>query len=230
MSNTAKRFVVIGLGQFGSNVALRLVEQKCDVLAIDVNEERVQELSDRIPHAVVADATHEKVLHRLGVADYDVAIISCGDALETSILATAIIREIGVREIIVKANSKTHGRILERLGATRVIYPEEERAVQLANQLVHPDVLQEIALSPEYILLEINTPEPIAGKSIIDSAVRSKYGVSILAVRTNEILPDGSVQEKLLVTPEPSYIPKPQDKLIIVGRTENIKKFTEAKK
>ena len=172
----------------------------------------------------------EKVLHRLGVADYDVAIISCGDALETSILATAIIREIGVREIIVKANSKTHGRILERLGATRVIYPEEERAVQLANQLVHPDVLQEIALSPEYILLEINTPEPIAGKSIIDSAVRSKYGVSILAVRTNEILPDGSVQEKLLVTPEPSYIPKPQDKLIIVGRTENIKKFTEAKK
>ncbi len=229
MPTNTRHFIIIGLGEFGSSVALRLVEHRSDVLAIDVSEERVQDYSDRIPHCVVADATDERVLRRLGAEDYDVAIISCGDNLAASILSTTVMREIGVPEIIVKANNDMHGRILKRLGATKVVYPEHERGVELANSLVHPDILQEIALSPGFSLMQMNTPESIAGKSILESAVRSKFGVSILAIRTFESLPDGSTKEKLLVMPDPNYKPKPEDKLIIVGNTENVKKFSEGK-
>ncbi len=229
MVNKLKRFVIVGLGQFGSSVALRLVEERCEVLAIDRSEERVQMFSDRIPNAVVADATDEKVLRRLGVNDYDTSIISCGETLDASILATTVVRELGVPEIITKANNPTHGRILTRLGATKVIYPETERGKQLADSLVRPDVLQEIALSSEYTLAEVNTPDEFAGKSIIEANVRARYNVWILAIRTLQTLPDGTTREKLLVAPDPEYTLGAEDTLIIIGKTEHIKKFTREK-
>ena len=229
MPRKPKRFVVIGLGQFGASVALRLLDHRCEVLAVDSDPERVQELSDRIPHVVSADATDEKVLSRLGVSEYDVAIISCGQSLEVSILATTVVRELGVPEIIAKANNDIHGNILHRLGATRVIYPEKEHAIHLANSLAHPDILQQISLSPDYALLEIESPEALVGKTIVESAVRSRYGISILAIRTYITTTDGKTEEKLLVTPDPSYTIQSDDSILVVGKTESIKKFAGGK-
>ncbi|HQH12172.1 MAG TPA: TrkA family potassium uptake protein, partial [Candidatus Sumerlaeota bacterium] len=118
-----KRYIVIGVGQFGFSVARTLVELGCDVLAIDQDEGRVQEISDLIPHSVVANGTDEKAMRALGAQEYDTAIVTCGESLENSILATVILREIGVPEVIVKAVNPKHGDILKRIGATKVIYP-----------------------------------------------------------------------------------------------------------
>ncbi len=224
-----KRYVVIGVGQFGFSVARTLVDLKCEVLAIDYNEARIQEISDQIPHAVVASGIDEKVMRALGVQDYDVAIVTCGESLESSILATAILREMGIKDIIVKALSRTHGDILKRVGATQVVYPELEMGAQLARRLVNPDILQEIALSREYSIKELAIPAELVGKSILDGNIRAKYGLTILAIRTRRI-DEKSVQgEVLLLSPLPTYVLKEEDRVLLFGKNRDIENFRGGK-
>lgn len=220
-----KRYIVIGVGQFGFSVARTLVELGCDVLAIDQDEGRVQEISDLIPHSVVANGTDEKALRALGAQEYDTAIVTCGESLENSILATVILREIGVPEVIVKAVNPKHGDILKRIGATKVIYPEQEMGEQLANHLVNPDILQEIALSRVHSIKELSIPEELLGKSILEGNIRAKYGLTILAVRSQ----GAGGKEGLLLSPPPTYIFKEGDLLILFGKNEDIENFREGK-
>jgi len=224
-----KRYVVIGVGQFGFSVAKTLVDLGCDVLALDNKEARIQEISDQIPHAVAASGIDEKALRTLGVTDYDVAIVTCGESLESSILATAILREMGVKEIIVKAITRTHGDILKRVGATEVVYPELEMGAQLANRLFNPDILQEIALSREYSIKELTVPQELVGKSILEGNIRAKYGLTILAIRTHRTEENGQEHDVLLLSPQPSYVLKENDQVLLFGKNRDIENFRGGK-
>lgn len=223
-----KRYIVVGVGQFGFGVALTLVEAGADVLAIDINESRIQEISDQIPHSVVADGIDEKALRALGATEYDTAIVTCGENLESSILSTAILRELGVEELIVKALNRTHGDILKRVGATRVVYPEYEMGAQLARRLVNPDIMQEIALSSDYSVKELAIPDELIGNSILEGNIRAKYGLTILAIRTHQEK-EGEIEEKLILSPPPTYVLQENDKMILFGKNKDIENFREGK-
>jgi trk system potassium uptake protein TrkA len=222
-----KRFIVIGVGQFGFSVAKTLVDLGYDVLAIDRNEARIQEISDQVPHAVVADGEDEKTLRSLGAQEYDVAVVTCGENMESSILATAILREIGVNEIIVKGLNPTHGDILKRIGAAQVVYPESEMGAQLAHRLANPDILQELALSKDYSIKEIAIPVDLVGKSILEGDIRAKYGLTILAIRNYSEKKD-KTQENLLLSPAPQYIFQENDRLLLFGKNKDIENFRNA--
>jgi len=152
-----QQFAVIGLGTFGSNVAIELAHHGAQVLAIDTDEERINDISPHVAQAVIADATEEKALRDIGVMDCDVAIIAIGENMETSIMITLLLKEMGVKNIIVKSISALHSRIAAKIGADKVIFPEFEMAKKLAENLVSPNILEEIELSPEYNIIEMES-------------------------------------------------------------------------
>ena len=180
-----RSYVVIGLGRFGSETAISLTALGCDVLAMDVHSEIVQQVAQDVTHAVVADAQDKEVLKALGVKDFDCAIVAIGDDLAASVLATMNLKELGVPYIVCKAHDETHRRVLEKLGADRVVIPEKENAARLAKSLSSPNVLDYIELSEDYGIVEVPAPGVWQGKSLKELNVRAKLGVNILAVRRN---------------------------------------------
>lgn len=178
-----KSFVVIGLGRFGMQVAKRLCQQGCEVLAIDRSADLVQQLSDDVTQAVVADARDKDVLRSLDVMDFDCAVVAIGGNLADSVLATMNLKELGVPNIICKAHDETHRHVLEKLGADRVVIPEQENADRLAKSLSSVNVLDYIELSPDYGIIEVPVPAAWAEKSLIELNVRAKLGVNILSVK-----------------------------------------------
>ena len=178
-----KQFGVIGLGTFGSNVAKELFKRNFPVLAIDCKEETVNRISPFVTQAIVADATDDLGLKNAGIADCDTVIISMGEDIETSILATLIAKDLGVKNVIVKCTSMWHSKIAIKIGADKVIYPELEMAKKLAESMVSPNILEEIEFSKDYNLVEIIAPESLWGKTIKDSGIRHKYGINIIAIK-----------------------------------------------
>ena len=203
-----KSYVVIGLGRFGSEAAIELTAQGCDVLAMDVSAELVQQISANVTHAVVGDAQDKEVLRALGVRDFDCAIIAIGGNLAASVLATMNLKELGVPYIICKAHDDTHRRVLEKLGVDRVIIPEQENAQRLARSLNSHNVLDYIELSEEYGILEVPAPRSWVGKSLKELNVRAKLGVNIIAVKNGE---------KTNVSPSADYCIQPGDIMVVLG-------------
>ena len=177
-----KSYVVIGLGRFGSEVARQLYGMGCDVLAIDTSSEIVQQIANDVTHAVVADAKDKEVLRALGVSDFDCAVVAIGDGLAASVLTTMNLKELGIGHIVCKAHDETHRRVLEKLGADRVVIPEKEHAGRLARSLASHNVLDYIELSSDYGIIEVPAPKGWVGKSLKDLNVRAKLGVNIIAV------------------------------------------------
>ena len=177
-----KSYVVIGLGRFGSEVARQLYSMGCDVLAIDTSSEIVQQIANDVTHAVVADAKDKEVLRALGVSDFDCAVVAIGDGLAASVLTTMNLKELGIGHIVCKAHDETHRRVLEKLGADRVVIPEKEHAGRLARSLASHNVLDYIELSSDYGIIEVPAPKGWVGKSLKDLNVRAKLGVNIIAV------------------------------------------------
>ncbi|GJM78680.1 potassium transporter Trk [Paenibacillus sp. HMSSN-139] len=163
-----QQFVVIGLGRFGSSLALELMDLGYEVLGIDRNEELVEEMSDQLTHAVVADATDEEVLKSLGVRNFDCGIVAIGNDIQMSILAAILLKDLGIKTVVAKAISVLHGRALEKLGVDRVIYPERDMGIRVAHQLVTPNLLDYIELSKEYSIVEMNVPACLNQKSLGD--------------------------------------------------------------
>lgn len=208
-----KNFVVIGLGRFGSAVATELCRLGHQVLAVDTDGDLVQLLADEVTHAVTADARNAEVLEGLGIQDYDCAIVAVGNDVGTSALITLQLKELGVPRIICKAQSHVHLRLLEKLGADRVIFPEFESAVNLAQGLANSNILNFIELSPDYGLVEVDMPLSWAGKTIRELDVRVKYQVNIISVRRGQ---------DISVAPGADWVLAAGDRLFVVGRDENI--------
>ncbi len=178
-----RSYVVIGLGRFGSETARLLSEMGCEVLAMDVRSELVQQIANDVTQAVVADAQDKSVLKALGVQEMDCAVIAIGDDLAASVLATMNMKELGIPQVVCKAHDDTHRRVLEKLGADRVVIPEKEYAARLAQSLASTNILDYIELSPDYGIAEVPAPASWHGKTLRELNVRAKLGLNILAVR-----------------------------------------------
>lgn len=205
-----KSFVVIGLGRFGMQVAKKLSQQGCEVLALDRSSDLVQQLGEIVTQAVIADARDKEVLRSLGVKDFDCAVVAIGDSLSDSVLATLNLKELGVPYVICKAHDETHRNVLEKLGADRVVIPEQENADRLAKSLSSTNVLDYIALSSDYGIIEVPVPASWENKSLIELNVRAKLGVNILSVKRG-----GSIT----VSPSADYRMAKGDIMLVLGET-----------
>lgn len=209
-----RSYVVIGLGRFGTEAAKRLCQLGCEVLVIDQKSELVQQISDSVTQAVVGDARDKGVLRALGVSDFECAIVGIGDSLADSILATMNLKELGVPYVVCKAYDETHRQVLQKLGADMVVIPEHEQANRLARSLSNPNVLDYIALSEDFAIVEVPVPADWVGKSLKDLNVRAKLGVNIIAIKQG-----ASVN----VSPGADYTMQPDDVMVVLGDTKALK-------
>lgn len=180
-----KTYAVIGLGRFGTAVADRLYALGNEVLVVDESPEQVQKMESRVTYAVVADARDEAVLRSLGMRNYDCAIVAIGSDLAASVVITMNLKELGVPQVICKATDETQKRALEKIGADKVMIPEREAGVKLAQAVTSSSILDFIELSDQYGIAEVQLPEGWAGKSLRELNIRVKYGVNIIAIREN---------------------------------------------
>ena len=178
-----RSFAVIGLGRFGSAIATTLTELGHEVIGIDSDEERVERLSDFVTEAVQFDATDEKALRASGIQDVDIAIISIGERIDSSLLVVMLVKELGIPTILAKATTALHGRILERLGVSRVIFPERDMALRVAHSLVLPNILDYIELSRDFSIVELPAPPEFAGKTLRELALRTAFGLTLVAIK-----------------------------------------------
>lgn len=210
-------FAVIGLGSFGSNVARALYERGEEVLAIDRDPERIHEIRPFSSQALVADVRDREVLAQAGVSDADAAVVSVGQEMEASILATLYLRELGVKKIIAKALTLDHAKVLRRVGASEVVFPERDMAYRLADRLATPNVFERFAVSEGISAVELAAPAPLVGQTLREAALRVRYGVTAVAIRKqgNQVIaaPDGS--ERI----------EPGDVLVVIGPDEQVRAF-----
>ncbi|PLR75841.1 potassium transporter Trk [Bacillus sp. V3-13] len=212
----SKEFAVIGLGRFGGSICRALVEQGMEVMAIDSNEDRVNEFSMIASHAVVGDTTDESVLKSLGIRNFDHVIVAIGEDIQASILTTLILKELGVNNITVKAQNDYHEKVLRKIGADQVVHPERDMGRRIAHNIVSNNVLDYLELSDEHSIVEIVANNRIEGNSIIDLDIRAKYGINIVAIkRGNEII----------VSPQANEIIQNEDILIVIGADADINRF-----
>jgi trk system potassium uptake protein TrkA len=213
-----KSVVVIGLGLFGSSVARQLCALGAEVLAIDTNSELVQQLSGDVTTAAVADARDLEVLRALGAQECDCAVVAIGDDLAVSVLATMNLKELGIPRIICKAHDETHRKVLEKLGADKVVIPEREVAEKLARSMTSHNVLDFIELSSDYGIVEINTPKAWIGKSLKELDVRARLGVNIIAIERND---------KVSVSPRAEFELAKNDILVVLGDYDSLTMMQE---
>ena len=206
-------YAVIGLGRFGSAMALELMEAGCEVLAVDLDEEKVQRLADSVTDAVVADARDEQVLHSLGISNYDCGVVAIGSDVAASILITLLLKEAGVAKVVCKASDDIHKKALLKVGADRVVIPEKEMAGRVARGLANPNVMDYIELSNQFAIVERSVPESWVGKSLKELNVRSKYGISVIAFRRDR---------EMIVSPQPDAPIQQDDVLIVLGREDDL--------
>ena len=206
-------YAVIGLGRFGWSIAQELMAAGCEVLAIDLDEELVQRISDSVTDAVVADARDEAVLHSLGIRNYDCGVVAIGSDVAASILITLLLKEAGVAKVVCKASDEIHKKALLKVGADRVVIPEKEMAGRVARGLATPNVMDYIELSDQFAIVERSAPESWIGKSLKQLNVRSKYGLSIIAFRRGS---------EIIVSPNPDAPIEAEDVLIVLGREDDL--------
>ena len=209
-----KSYMVIGLGRFGSEVARRLCQLGCEVLAVDTNSDLVQAISNDVTHAAVADGRDKSVLRALGASEFDCGIVAIGDSLADSVLATMNLKELGVPKVVCKAHDETHRQELNKLGADQIVIPEQEQAYRLARSLSSQNVLDYIELSEDYGIIELPAPDSWQGKNLRELNVRAKLGVNILAVKKDD---------KIQVSPAAEYAISKGDILVILGDTAALK-------
>jgi trk system potassium uptake protein TrkA len=214
-----KQFGVIGLGKFGTAVALSLESLGYPVLAIDIDENAIDSIKDKVSFAEIVDATNPEALEETGIKNCDTVIIAVGD-VESSVLIALILEELGIHHIIAKANSQIHGRVLRKIGVKEVVFPEEDMGVRIANRITSANILDYIEITPEADLLEYKVlHKDLIGKSLAELALRNRFGVTVIAIRRgDEVIVSPNAQEKFLEG----------DVIFIVGRTEDLVTFKEA--
>ena len=211
-----KQFAVIGLGRFGSSVARTLFGAGHQVLGIDESGERVRANLDNCTRAVEADATDEAALRTLGIRNFDTVIVGIGGDIQSSILATLMLKELGVKNVVVKAQSVLHGKVLDRVGADRVVFPERDMGIRVARSLVADNILEFIDLAPEFSIMELLVPKKMVGKTLRQLDLRNRYGVNVIAMKRADNF-------DLLVRADSAV--ESGDVLIIAGKNEHLRRM-----
>ncbi len=207
---------IIGLGRFGRSLAYRLVELNKNVICIDNDEDKVKEVSEFIDNVYQANCLDEKALKEVGISDVDIAVVSIGEDIETSVMSVAILHSLGIDNIYAKAVTPLHGRILAKVGAKRVIFPEKEMGVSLANTLAGMDIIQTLTKGKSYVVAKIEAPKGFHNKTILEIDVRNQYGLNIIGIeRGNE----------LNINPHAKETIHKNDELLVVGKREDIERI-----
>ncbi|NEW08501.1 TrkA family potassium uptake protein [Paenibacillus sp. SYP-B3998] len=210
------QYAVIGLGRFGASISQELIKLGYEVLGIDKDEEAVDELSSELTHAVVADATDEEVLKSLGLRNFDCAVVAIGDDIQSSILTAIVLKDLGVKKVVAKALSELHGKVLNKIGVDRIIYPERDMGIRVAHQLVSPNLLDYIEISKDYTIAELSVPKRICGYSIKDLDPRAKYGCSVVAINK---------KTGVIIAPTATDVVNEDDIMVIIGTNDQIDEF-----
>lgn len=211
-----KDFAVIGLGTFGGSICKELAKMGMDVLAIDKDEDIVEDYSNIVTQAVVADAKDEQVLRDLGIRNFDHVIVAIGNDIQSSILITIMLKELGVKRVTAKALTDLHSKVLRKIGADHVVHPERDMGRRIAHNLISSSVLDYLALSDKYSIVEMQVSEPLVGRSLIELNIRARYGINIVAIKRNDDIIIKNAAEEVLQW---------GDILIAIGSDEDINRF-----
>lgn len=224
-----KQFAVIGLGKFGIKVALTLAEKGGQVLAVDEDIRKVEEIKDHVAQAICLDSTDEDAMRAAGLEDVEAAVVGAGKNLEFSILATAILKKLGVPHIVARAVSDLHAQILERVGANRVINVEEQMGEQVARSIIAPEIHEQFALATGHSLAEVVPRPEFIGQTIGKINFRQQYGVNIIAIqkRLPVVTPEGKNAFQILINdlPKPTDVIEDNDVLVVVGSDDAIERL-----
>lgn len=213
-----KQFAVIGLGRFGASVALTLSRMGYDVLGVDVSEEKVNSVMEHITHAVQVDAMDEHAIKALGIRNFDVVVVAIGQDIQSNILVTVMLKEMGIKRVVAKAVTELHGKVLERVGADKVVFPERDMGVRVAHALVSKNILDQITISPDHSIIELMAPAEFVGKTLAEGAIRGRHGVTVLAIRRGS---------EVIISPGAKQVVEDGDVLVVVGRNERLKNLEE---
>jgi len=213
-----KEFVVIGLGRFGGSIVRELVAQGANVMAIDAHSERVDEFAQIATQAIVADTTDEAVIKSLGISNFEHVIVAIGEDIQSSILTTLILKELGVPQITVKAQNDHHEKVLRKIGADFVVHPERDMGIRIANNMMSNNVLDYLELSDEHSIMEIKANEKLAGNSLIDLDIRAKYGINIVGITRGR---------EIMVSPAATVEIQAGDILLVIGADVDINRFVK---
>ncbi len=215
-----KEFAVIGLGRFGGSVAKTLHEMGYEVMVIDRDSHRVQDYATLVTHAVEADSTDEGAMKALGIRNFDVVVVAIGEDIQSSILTTIILKEMGVPKVVVKARSDLHGKVLYKLGADKVVYPERDMGVRVVHNLISPNILDLIELADDYSVIELSAGDFFSGKSLSELDIRAQFGCNVVAIKSGE---------KINIAPLATDRIYRDDIMVVIGRNEDLQKLQEKK-
>jgi len=213
-----KQVAVIGLGRFGSSVARTLASSGCEVLAVDVDEARVKAIADEVTDAVRADALDDEALRGLGLRNFEVVVVAIGHEVEASILTTVLLKEMGVPKIVAKAQDDLHGRVLQKVGADMVVFPERDMGVRLAHTLISRNVIDEIQISTDYSIMEMQAPPRFLDRSLKELELRQRFGLTVLAIRR---------ADRIIVSPDAEQTLEEGDVLVTLGQPERLESLNE---
>ena len=216
-----KQFVVIGCGRFGEAVATKLIELEKEVMVVDISEDIIQNISQTVTYAVQADATDENSIKSLGIRNFDVAIVSIGTNIQASLLVTLMVKELGVKKVVAKAQNELHAKILYKIGADKVVFPEREMGIKVAKSLVSKNVLDFIELAPDYSVMEVLALDEWVGKTLVEIDMRSKFGINVMAIKH---------EDDINISILGSYLIKKNDILIVIGNNEDLNKIERVEK
>jgi trk system potassium uptake protein TrkA len=212
-------FAVIGLGRFGSSVARTLYDLGHTVLAMDKNEEALHAVVDHVTHAVQIDSTDPEALRAVGITNFDAVVVAIGVDIQESILATMLLKDLGCKKVVAKAVDERQGKVLEKVGADLVIFPERDMGVRVAHNLASPNVLEYIELSPDYTIEEVNVPVKLDGRTLGELDLRAKFGVNVLLIRRDS---------QLLLSPGTDVRLQSGDVLVVVGENRQLNRLETA--
>jgi trk system potassium uptake protein TrkA len=211
-----RQYAVIGMGRFGTSVATTLVNSGQEVLVVDSEEERIQKVAECFTHAVVADTTDEASLTALGIRNFDMVVVAIGHDVQASVLTTLLLKEMGVKHIVAKATSVLHGKMLDKVGADQVVFPERDMGQRIAHNLMSTNIIDYFEVASDLGIIEVEVHGKLAGKSLLESNLREEYGITVIAIRRNG---------KLSLSPSPSEKLVESDRLILVGDNDGIQRF-----
>ena len=215
-----KSVLLIGLGRFGRHMAERLIAEGNEILAVDINEERVNDAIDMVTDAQIGDATNEHFVESLGVRNFDLCVVAIGDNFQSSLEATALLKDCGASLVLARATRDVHAKFLLRNGADHVVYPEKEMAQRLAVKYGNDNIFDYIELTEEYAIYEIPVPDTWVGSSIVEKEVRKKYHISILATKE---------AGRMNPLPGADHVFRGAETLIVMGHFRDVRTVTKVK-
>ena len=214
--NSRKEFVVFGLGKFGLSVAKALADNGCQVMAVDSEQSKVEIIAEDVTYAVCTDVTDADAIHSLGIRNFDGAIVAIGENLEASVLVTIIAKEMGIPYVLAKAQTELQAKVLKKVGADKIVFPEKETGIRIANNLVSGNFFDAIELSTKYSMMDFDVPEEWVGKSLRELNLRATKKINIIGIKHND---------EFEITPDPDAPLLADDVLVIIGRNQTLSKL-----